>query len=58
MTMPMIEAVILYRIYINKGKINTSIFFPILHHEESLEKLNIIWQPPLSRYLPPTFLAK
>ena len=24
--------------FVNKGKINTSIFFPMLHHEESPEK--------------------
>ena len=53
--------------FVNKEKINTLSFFPMLHHEESLEKLQYNMAippfldtppPPILPYLPPPFPAK
>ena len=48
-----IQAVILQHMFVNKGKINISRFFPMLHYEESPEKLqyNMVTHPFLDRPL-------
>ena len=41
-TMPIISyfiyIIILWHMFVNKGKINISIFFSMLHHEDSIKK--------------------